>query len=71
VPPAGPIQSLTPTPAPAATAVVAGPVEPASGRSAGLPAALAVFALLGTGFGFVRVLVAEPVEDGRTVGPSF
>ncbi len=69
----------TPTPAPTSTspspqAAVAGPIEPASGRGGGLPAALAALALVGTAGAYLRVLVAEPVaatgpvDTGRTVG---
>jgi hypothetical protein len=70
VPPAGPIQTPppSPTPAPAATAVVAGPVEPASGRGTGLPAALAALAVVGSGAAFLRVLAAEPVDSREIVG---
>jgi hypothetical protein len=68
---AGP--SVTPfpvTPTPSATAVVAGPIEPASGRGAGLPAAVAALAVVGAGAGIVRVLLAEPVDDLPAVGGS-
>jgi hypothetical protein len=62
--PPGPLQSTTPAPA-----VVAGPLEPPSGRSLGLPAALAALVLIGVGTAVVRVVLAEPVVDGgRTVG---
>ena len=48
------------------------PVEPPSGRGTGLPGAVAALAVVGTGAGLVRVLLAEPlgpVDDaGRTVG---
>lgn len=69
VPAPGPIQtqSPTPTPSPAATTVVSGPVEPASGRGVGLPAALASLALVGSGAAFLRVLAAEPVDSPETV----
>jgi hypothetical protein len=69
VTPPGPVQTQTPTPtpAPATTPVVAGPIEPASGRGAGLPAALAALAVVGSGAAFVRVLAAEPVDDRETV----
>jgi hypothetical protein len=72
VSPPGPVQIPTPalTPSPAATSVVSGPIEPASGRSAGLPAALAALAVVGSGAAFVRVLAAEPVDDGENVGGS-
>lgn len=72
VSPPGPIQIPTPTltPSPAATTVVSGPVEPASGRGAGLPAALAALAVVGSGAAFIRVLAAEPVDDGKNVGGS-
>lgn len=72
VSPPGPIQ-ITPSlaPSPAATAVVSAPVEPASGRAIGLPAAIAAVAVVGTGAALVRVVGAEPV-DGRKIvgGPS-
>jgi hypothetical protein len=69
VSPPGPFQTepSTPTPLPAPTAVVSGPVEPASGRGVGLPAALAALAVVGSGAAFIRVLAAEPVDDGKTV----
>ena len=70
VSPPGPIQLPSPslTPAPQRTAVVGGPVEPASGRSTGLPAALAALTLVGSGAALVRVLAAEPVDDRKIVG---
>jgi hypothetical protein len=70
VSPPGPVQtqSSPPTPTPAATAVVSGPVEPASGRGGGLPTALAALAVVGSGAAFIRVLAAEPVDDAQTVG---
>lgn len=70
VPAPGPVRTgtPTPTPAPASTAVVSGPVEPASGRGTGLPAALAALAVVGSGAAFVRVLAAEPVDSGEIVG---
>lgn len=68
VPAPGPVQTPTPTPTPATPAVVAGPIEPASGRGAGLPAALAALAVVGSGAAFVRVLAAEPVDDREIVG---
>lgn len=60
---------VSPSPAPA---VVAGPIEPPSGRGSGLPAAVAALAVVGTGAAFVRVLLAEPraVDSGRTVGST-
>ena len=72
--------SPTPTPAPSSSAApaVAGPLEPVSGRGAGLPAALAALAVVGGGAGLVRVLAAEPVpglpgsravDDDGIVGP--
>jgi hypothetical protein len=70
VSPPGPIQIPTPTPSPAATAIVSGPIEPASGRGTGLPAALAALAVVGSGAAFIRVLAAEPVDDGKNVGGS-
>ena len=57
-----------PSPSPSLR-VVAGPLEPASGRGAGLPAAVAALAVVGTASGLVRVLLAEPVVDsGPDVG---
>ena len=72
VSPPGPIQipTLTPTPSPAPTGIVSGPIEPASGRGMGLPAALAALAVVGSGAAFLRVLAAEPVDDGQNVGGS-
>ena len=67
VPAPGPIQTQSPTPSPAATTVVSGPIEPASGRGLGLPAALAALALVGSGAAFLRVLAAEPVDSRETV----
>jgi hypothetical protein len=62
--PPGPLQSTTPAPV-----AVAGPLEPPTGRSLGLPAALAALVLLGVGTAVVRVVMAEPVvDDGRSVG---
>ena len=76
--PPGPPPSVAPTPlvvtpSPSPTpdrrepAVVAFPIEPPSGRGAGLPGALAALAIVGTAAGLVRVLLAEPVGavDGR------
>jgi hypothetical protein len=57
-----------PVPTASSTAAVAGPIEPASGRGAGLPAAVAALAVVGAGAGLVRVLLAEPVDDRRSVG---
>ena len=70
VSPPGPVQLPSPslTPQPARTEVVAGPVEPASGRGTGLPAALAALAVVGSGAAIVRVLAAEPVDGGQNVG---
>jgi hypothetical protein len=68
VSPPGPVEIPTPTPSPAATSIVAGPVEPGSGRGMGLPAALAALAVVGSGAAFIRVLAAEPVDDGQNVG---
>ena len=62
VSPPGPVQMPSQTPTPAATAVVAGPVEPPSGRGLGMPAALAALAVVGTGAALVRVIAAEPVD---------
>lgn len=70
VSPPGPVQIPTFTPTPAPTAIVSGPVEPASGRGKGLPAALAALGVVGGGAAFIRVLAAEPVEDGQNVGGS-
>jgi hypothetical protein len=74
VAPTAPRASVAPQPSasPSAPAVVAFPIEPPSGRGAGLPGALAALAVVGTGAGLVRVLLAEPVgpvdDAGRTVG---
>jgi hypothetical protein len=70
VSPPGPVQMPSPslTPQPARTGVVAGPIEPASGRGTGLPAALAALAVVGSGAAIVRVLAAEPVDSGTNVG---
>ena len=72
VSPPGPVQlpTVSLTPSPAATSVVSGPVEPASGRGTGLPAALAALAVVGSGTAFIRVLAAEPVDDEKNVGGS-
>jgi hypothetical protein len=43
-------------------------VEPPTDRSLGLPAALAALAIVGTGGGLLRVLLAEPVDDLPGVG---
>jgi hypothetical protein len=62
--PPGPLQSTSPAPV-----VADGPLEPPTGRSLGLPAALAALVLIGVGTAVVRVVLAEPVvDDGRTVG---
>jgi hypothetical protein len=62
--PPGPLQTTTP-----AAVAVAGPLEPPTGRSFGLPAALAALVLLGVGTAVVRVVMAEPaVDSGRSVG---
>ena len=62
--PPGPLQSTTPP-----AVAVAGPLEPPTGRSLGLPAALAALVLIGVGTAVVRVVMAEPAVDGRrTVG---
>jgi hypothetical protein len=62
--PPGPLQSTTPAPV-----AVAGPLEPPTGRSLGLPAALAALVLIGVGTAVVRVVLAEPaVDDRRSVG---
>jgi len=68
VSPPGPVEMPTPTPSPAATSIVSGPVEPASGRGTGLPAALAALAVVGSGAAYIRVLAAEPVDGGQNVG---
>lgn len=82
VPPARPVpvsSVLAPSPGPtpevapssSAAAVVSGPLEPPTDRGVGLPAALAVLAVVGCGAGLVRVLLAEPVgavDSGQTVG---
>ena len=63
--PPGPLQTTTP----AAVAVASGPLEPPTGRSLGLPAALAALVLIGVGTAVVRVVLAEPaVDDRRSVG---
>jgi hypothetical protein len=51
-------------------AVVAGPLQPPSGRGVGLPAAVAALLVVGAGAAFARVLLAEPlraVDGGRYV----
>jgi hypothetical protein len=58
--PPGPLQSTTP-----AAVAVAGPLEPPTGRSLGLPAALAALVLIGVGTAVVRVVMAEPAVDSR------
>jgi len=70
VSPPGPVQLPSPsvTPAPQRTRVVAAPIEPASGRATGLPAALAALTVVGSGAALVRVLAAEPVDDRKIVG---
>ena len=66
--PPGPVPTETPSPTPSPTAAVAtGPIEPASGRGVGLPAAVAALAVVGSGAGLVRVLAAEPVDSRETV----
>jgi hypothetical protein len=66
--PTSAVPSVSPsTPAPA---VVAGPLEPPSGRGAGLPEAVAALAVVGTGVGLLRVVLAEPVDDAPVVGGS-
>lgn len=57
-----------PSPTASPTGIVAGPIEPASGRGAGLPAAVAALSIVGAGAGLVRVLLAEPVDDLPVVG---
>jgi hypothetical protein len=57
-------------PPPARPAVVAGPIEAASARGAGLPAAIAALALVGTAAALVRVLLVAtdgPVDTRRNV----
>jgi hypothetical protein len=54
--------SASPTPA------VVGVLEPPTDRSAGLPAALAALAIVGSGAGLLRVLLAEPVDGAPAVG---
>jgi hypothetical protein len=62
--PPGPLQTTTPAPA-----VASGPLEPPTGRSLGLPAALAALVLIGVGAAVVRVVLAElVVDDRRSVG---
>lgn len=67
VPPPGagtsPVLAGTPAPS-AAPLVVSGPLEPPTRRAHGLPAALAAALVGGTGAAYVRVLLAEPVDDG-------
>jgi hypothetical protein len=57
-----------PQPTTSASVAVAGPIEPASGRGTGLPAAVAALSIVGAGAGLVRVLLAEPVDDLPAVG---
>lgn len=62
--PPGPLQTTTPS-----AVAVGGPLEPPSGRSLGLPAALAALMLVGVSTAVVRVVMAEPaVDDPRSVG---
>jgi len=74
-----PTPSPTPSTSSSPAAVVAGPLQPPSGRGTGLPAAVAALAVVATAAGLMRVLLAEPtgrpsvggVDDGRgTVGAS-
>lgn len=69
-----PFLSGQPTPSPSAsTAVVAGPLQPPTGRGTGLPAAVAALAVVATAGALLRVLLAEPVaavDDGRSVGAA-
>lgn len=80
-PPVLPVQSSPPgtspflagpgTPSPQSspsTAVVAGPLQPPTGRGTGLPAALAALAIVGTAAALLRVLLAEPVSSVRAFG---
>ncbi|HEU5034642.1 MAG TPA: hypothetical protein VFT62_07800 [Mycobacteriales bacterium] len=78
-PTSAPVPVLTPvvptTVAPSTTpspAVVAGPLEPPSGRGRGLPAAVAALLILGAGGALLRVLFDEPtsvaVDSRPTVG---
>ena len=64
-----------PTPAASASApaVVAGPLQPPTGRGAGLPAAVAALLVVGMGGALLRVLLAEPVnavDNRRSVGAA-
>lgn len=73
VPPLAPTpQVATPGSSPASrTRVVAGRLEPPTGRALGLPASLAALAVAGTAAALVRVLLAEPiaaVDNTGTVG---
>ena len=69
----------TPTPSPSRTmTVVSGPLQPPTDRGAGLPAALAALAVVGTAGALLRILLAEPlgsgdfgpVDDGRSAGAA-
>jgi plastocyanin len=53
--------TTTPTPTPSAT-ILSGPLQPASGRGVGLPAALAALFVIGSGGGLLRVLLAVPAQ---------
>ena len=57
------VGTTTPTPTPSAT-ILSGPLQPASGRGVGLPAALAALFVIGSGGGLLRVLLAEPHAGG-------
>jgi plastocyanin len=46
----------------------AGPIEPPSDRSAGLPGAVAALAIVGVGGALGRVLLAQPVDSRASVG---
>jgi hypothetical protein len=69
-----PFLSGQPTPsASASPAVVAGPLQPPTGRGTGLPAAVAALAVVATAAALLRVLLAEPVaavDDRRSVGAA-
>jgi hypothetical protein len=70
--PAGPppvvAGQTTPSPSPSrSTVVVAGPLQPPTGRGTGLPAAVAAVVIVGTAAALLRVLLSYPISavDGR------
>jgi hypothetical protein len=68
------VQAQTsPTPSPGRSGVVvAGPLQPPTGRGTGLPAAVAAVAIVATAAALVRVLLAYPISavDGGRVADA-